>query len=121
MEKAGGHTLKMHVSQTNNELILRLAINPKLYATSTFTDKRTAINAVKENLRYNANEIAEWLKSNLTTPKGFECMHKHSLGNGLFKGKKNIIDGLLQSRIVLEKDKKQNIGFKILTAFPTID
>lgn len=85
---------------------------------SSFTDTRTAINAAKENLRNNAKEVAQWLKSNPTKPKVLEFSHKYEIGYGVQKGNMPPIYGLKKSRIILEKDSTQKLGFKIITAFP---
>jgi hypothetical protein len=119
-EKAGGHTLERHVGKTNNELISRAA-QGKVDAASSFIDKHTAINAVQENLRNNSRDVAHWLKSNMTTPKVFEFSHKHPVGLGVLGGKKNPIYDLTRSKVVLEKDATQALGFKILTAFPIME
>ena len=119
MEKAGGHTLREHVSKTHSELMLR-AIQDEAEAITTFTNKRTAINAVKQNLRNNAKEIAEWLISNppLDKKKSFEYLHSYDIGKGIIKGKKNAPCDLAKSKIVLIPSQADELGFKILTAFP---
>ena len=118
MKKAGGHTLEKHVGQTNNELILR-AMNSKIGAASSFTNKHTAINAVKENLRNNAEEIAKWLRSNQhIKQKAFEFLHDNTIGYGVTQGKKCPVYNLKVSKVVIEIDKTQDLGFKILTSFP---
>ena len=119
MERAGGHTLKEHVGQTINDLTRRAA-GGKINAASNFTNKRTAINAVKENLRNNAEDIALWLKSNpsLKDQMVVEFSHPHPIGQGVFGGKKNPAYDLVKSRIVLRPDPTQDLGFKIVTAFP---
>ncbi len=119
MEGAGGHTLERHVGRTHNDLLLR-SMRDEAGAITTFTNKRTAINAVKENLRNNAKEIAEWLKSNpgLDKKKSFEYLHSHDIGKGIIKGKKNSLCNLVTSKIVLIPSQADELGFKILTAFP---
>lgn len=121
MEKTGGHTLERHVSQTINELIGRAA-GGKVEAASSFTNKRTAINAVKENLRNNAEQIAKWLKSNPSSKDQIviEFSHSYSIGCGVPKGGKIPIYNLISSQIVLRPDSTQMLGFKIATAFPII-
>ncbi len=118
MEAAGGHTLSRHVSITNNELLQRLSKAKNINASSTFPDKYTAISCVKENLRNNAREIATWLETNPTTEKMFEVQHNYLIGRGIKKGKNSSVE-LTKSRIILAPSKSNNLGFIILTAFPT--
>jgi hypothetical protein len=118
MEKAGGHTLKKHVGNSTNKITTR-ASRDKIKRASCFTNKRTAINAVKENLRNNADKIAKWLQSSLADDqKAFDWGHAYGVGEGILQGKKNITYGLKTSKIVLEPDATLELGFKIITAFP---
>ncbi len=90
MEEAGGHTLEKHVSQTINNLTKRAAQDPKVNVASSFIDKHSAINAVKENLRNNAEEIAGWLKSNPASKDQLvvDSLHKYPVGSSVSKGNK---------------------------------
>jgi hypothetical protein len=118
MERAGGHTLSKHVSKSLNYLIAR-ASAPGADGASSFFSKRIAIKTVKENMRYNAENIALWAKaSSPGTKKSFEFCHSHSIGKGFLKNKTNLIDRFNTSRIVLTIEELQPMGFKILTAFP---
>jgi hypothetical protein len=119
-EKAGGHTLEKHVSQTVNDLTKRAAQDPTTSIASTFVNKHTAINAVKENLRDNAEEIAQWLKSNPASKSQLvvDCLHKHPVGSSVSKGNKTPIYDLIKSRVVIRPDPDNILGFKIITAFP---
>lgn len=120
MEKAGGHTLEKHVSQTNNDLIKRTAKRSAIRNASSFTNKRTAIRAVKENLKNNADEIASWLTTNpsLDQKKSFDFLHPYSVGKGAIKSKQNTPYNLIKSRVVLVPNSTNELGFDILTAFP---
>jgi hypothetical protein len=118
MEELGGHAMERHVSKNNDWLGYR-AMHGKVKAASTFTDKHTAIKAVKENLRHNSREIVEWIKDKYTDPKiTFEFFHRHSLGKTIPKGKTTPIENLTTTRVVLIKDTDSCLGFKILTAYP---
>ncbi|MGF7048369.1 hypothetical protein J2T13_002877 [Paenibacillus sp. DS2015] len=119
MESAGGHTVDRHVSKTNEELIKR-AIQEDVEAATSFTDKNTAIKAIQENLRKNAEDIAEWLNESDTGRKMFDVSHKNPVGKGVLEDKKQVIYDLNDSRVVLIRDSTQELGFKILTSFPII-
>ena len=120
MEKAGGHTLEKHVGKTYDDLFLRAmeGINDTI---TTFSSKRTAINAVKENLKHNADEIASWLATQppLNKNKSFDFLHSYSIGTGIIKGKKNGLSPLSKSKIILVPCSSNEFGFEIITSFPT--
>ncbi|MGM9968246.1 MAG: RNase A-like domain-containing protein [Rummeliibacillus sp.] len=118
MESAGGHTLERHVSKTNEDLIKR-AIKEDVDATS-FKDKGTAIKAVQENLRKNADDIVQWLNETDAGRKIFDVSHKNPVGKGALEDNKQVINNLTDSRVVLVRDSTQELGFKILTSFPII-
>ena len=119
MEKAGGHTLERHVAKTNAELFAR-SLKIKAEAITTFSNKRMAINTVKESLKNHAEKISTWLSKSMSDELILESSHLHSIGNGIFKGKKSPFYNLTNSRIVLKKDLSCELGFKIVTAFPII-
>jgi len=121
MEKAGGHTLKEHVSKTHSKLISRIS-TIKTKTVTSFTNKHVAINAVKENLKYNAEKIASWLVTNPphNAKKSFDFLHPYHIGNGIIKGKRNGLQSLNESRIVLTPCLTNEFGFEIITSFPII-
>ena len=119
MEAAGGHTLDRHVSKTNEELIKR-AIQEDVEAATTFTNKQIAIKAIQENLRKNADDIAKWLNESDTGRKIFDVSHNHPIGKGVLRDKKHVVYNLTNSRVVLIRDSTQELGFRILTAFPIV-
>ena len=118
MEKAGGHTLEKHVAQTYDELMIRAAKGLK--NATTFTNKRIATKAVKENLKHHTEKIALWLNDPLENQIILEFSHSYPLGKGVLKGKKAPFNNLTSSRIVLKKDVTHDFGFKIVTAFPIL-
>lgn len=119
MELAGGHTIERHVSKTNQELIRR-AIKEDVDAATSYANKAIATKAVQENLRKNANEIAKWLNESDTGRKVFDVSHNYPIGKGALGDKKQIINDLSNSRVVLVRDSTSELGFRILTTFPVI-
>jgi len=99
MEKAGGHTLEKHVDQTNSDLTKRIAKSTIIKNASSFINKRIAIKAVKENLKYNATEIASWLitEPSLNQKKSFDFLHSYEIGKGIIKNIKNTPNNLIKS------------------------
>ena len=113
-----GHTVEKHVAQTNQDLIKR-AFQEGVDA-SSFTNQRTAIDAVKEALRKNTDDIAAWLANPESGKKAFTTLHNNPIGKGVQAGKNTVVEGITQSTIVLVKDATQEFGFKVLTAFPKV-
>ncbi|WP_248565397.1 RNase A-like domain-containing protein [Paenibacillus sp. L3-i20] len=119
MEEAGGHTLERHVSKTNEDLIKR-ANKEDVEATTSFTDKSTAIRSVQENLRKNADGIVKWVNESEKARVVFDVKHDNAIGKGVLQDKKTVKYDLNYSRIVVVKDVNQELGFRIITAFPIV-
>lgn len=60
-EEAGGHSLRKHVGQSDEQLRERLAGEPNLAAASTYTDRDTAERIVGLALEENRDKITRWL------------------------------------------------------------
>ena len=60
-EEAGGHTLRKHAGQSDDQLRERLQREPNIAAASTYTDRETAERVVGIALRENRDKIAPWL------------------------------------------------------------
>jgi hypothetical protein len=120
MEKAGGHTLEKHVAKKFDKLRARFG-SGEVNMASAFTNKKIAINAVKDNLRRNVKDIASWLVNDpIRKEIVVECSHSYTLGKGTLKSKKSPCYNLASSRMILRRDDTQSIGFKIITAFPVM-
>ncbi len=111
-----GHLLENHSSMTNEELISR-SFYDDVSATS-FENQSTAIRAVKENLRSNADAIADWINNSNTGKKAFSVEHANSVGYGAYSKTKQVTNGLTKSLVVLIRDPQQALGFRILTGYP---
>jgi Bacterial CdiA-CT RNAse A domain len=60
-EAAGGHILRKHVGQTDDELRDRLRREPRITGASTYTDRATADRAVGEAIAQSPDRIERWL------------------------------------------------------------
>jgi toxin YxiD len=60
-EEAGGHTLRKHVGQTDEQLRARLKREPNVAAASTYPDRDTAERVVGLALEVNRDKIGGWL------------------------------------------------------------
>jgi hypothetical protein len=118
MEKAGGHTLEQHVSKTCSDLSRRIAKSRFIKIASSFTTKRTALQAIKKSLRRNAEEIASWFTNSTKDQMVLEFSYQYPIGTAMLNKKKNPLYNLTYLRIILRRDLTNEFGFKILTAFP---
>jgi toxin YxiD len=60
-EARGGHILRKHVAQTEEQLRERLEREPRITGASTYTDRSTAEQAVGEAIAQSRGEIQRWL------------------------------------------------------------
>jgi toxin YxiD len=60
-EAAGGHILRKHVGQTDDELRDRLRREPRITGASTYTDRATAERAIGEAIAQSQDRIERWL------------------------------------------------------------
>ncbi|MGD0414835.1 MAG: RNase A-like domain-containing protein [Terriglobales bacterium] len=60
-EAAGGHILRKHVGQTDDELRERLQREPRITGASTYTDRPTAEHAVGAAIAASQDRIQRWL------------------------------------------------------------
>jgi Bacterial CdiA-CT RNAse A domain len=60
-EAAGGHILRKHVGQTDDELRERMQREPRITGASTYTDRATAEHAVGAAIAESQDRIQRWL------------------------------------------------------------
>jgi hypothetical protein len=121
-----GHLIEKHVSMSNEYLINR-AHSEGVPATS-FNNKSTALKAVQENIRKNAESITEWL-NNPNSRNDFKspCDHLFEIGYGVSiknqgnAASKQVQYGIKKSMLYLAKDPSMPEGFKIVTGYPIFD
>jgi hypothetical protein len=88
-EAEGGHTLRKHVGQTDEELRERLRHEPRITAASTWTDRETAESVVGSALDQNRDKIASWLNRQGGHPNLVVDYHSdstHPIGRTLRRG-----------------------------------
>ena len=61
-EAAGGHVLRKHVGQTDDQLRRRLQDEPNISGASTYTDRPTAEKAIGAAIAENRERIQHWLE-----------------------------------------------------------
>jgi hypothetical protein len=60
-EAAGGHILRKHVGQTDEQLLQRLDREPRITGASTYTDRQAAEQAVGAAIATSQDRIQHWL------------------------------------------------------------
>ena len=122
MDANGGHIQQRHVGK-DNDFLLRRAAQEHVAATS-FTNKKTATDAIQQNIRQNADIISNWLNDpDADTRLITEGAHSHPIGKGVNvncygTAAKSVTYNLTSSRAVLVKDVNMPNGYRIITAFP---
>ncbi len=61
-EAAGGHVLRKHVGQSDDQLRQRLQEEPNISGASTYTDRDTAEKAIGEAIAQNRERIQRWME-----------------------------------------------------------
>ena len=117
-EDQGGHTLRKHVGRTDNDLRQRLSDEPKIAAASTWTDRRTAEQAVGLALEQNRGKIEHWLArpgrhSNLVID--YDGDPSHPVGRTLQRGTAKS-EPCSHAVIVLRWAGEE--GYYVLTSYP---
>ncbi len=116
-EARGGHLIDRHIGKTDAELLQRLQRDPRIRASSTFTDRATAERVANEVLSNPQNivEINRWLNnpsSRRTLPLNYNG--NAIIGRVIDRGSNSASDAE-NAVIVLKKD---NQGSFIITGYP---
>ncbi|SFJ56544.1 MULTISPECIES: RNase A-like domain-containing lipoprotein [unclassified Bacillus (in: firmicutes)] len=113
-----GHTLERHVGKTDEQLKERLRTD-NVSAASTYYDKETATKAVKDSLKQHEKEIEKWLKESKENRLVLNTKHNFAVGKTVLKKDMRVKDGLRNTVTVLQRDKGSQLGFKIITSYPS--
>lgn len=109
-----GHTLLKHVGKTPEQLAERFVTEPKLYYSSSFTDRQVAETAIAQSLAKNREPIQSWLSEprevlRLSVDVGTEVGHSVTQSGTIVNASK--------IRLVLGKEDTM-LGYYIKTAYP---
>ncbi|WP_020061262.1 RNase A-like domain-containing lipoprotein [Bacillus sp. 123MFChir2] len=113
-----GHTIERHVGKTDEQLKERLRTD-NVSAASTYYDKEAATKAVKDTIKQHEKEIEKWLKESKENRLVLNTKHNFAVGKTVLKKDMRVKDGLQNTVTVLQKDKGSQLGFKIVTSYPS--
>lgn len=116
-EAAGGHTLLKHVGRSDAELAERLEREPKIRASSSFTDEATAEAAVRGAIEQQWPRIESWLREGASQRLPIEYRGQAVIGRGISRGDTEA-GPRTSARVVLERNADAPAGFFVLTAYP---
>ncbi|XWN32957.1 MAG: RNase A-like domain-containing protein [Devosia sp.] len=114
--RRGAHLIARHVGKTDAELVARLALDPKIRGSSTFTNRRVAERAVDETLAANQAKIAQFLSGR---GKTLPIEHNTSrvVGRGILRGGNRVVP-YSNVRVILKRDPGLSLGYRIQTGYP---
>ncbi|MBC6973838.1 hypothetical protein H9I32_16175 [Bacillus sp. Xin] len=113
-----GHTIERHVGKKEEDLKKRLQTD-KVSAASTYYDKEVATTAVKDSLKQHEKEIENWLKNSKENRLVLNTKHSFPVGKTVLKKDMSVKDKLMNTVTVLARDKSGELGFKIITSYPS--
>lgn len=116
-EHAGGHLIERHVGKSEGELIERLR-NENISASSSFRDLPEAERFVAETLGENQDRIDAWVDGQGGNRLVVNASFDASTGISVQRGETQAED-VFSVRLVLERSDALDIGYRIVTGYPT--
>ncbi|URL59487.1 hemagglutinin repeat-containing protein [Luteibacter flocculans] len=117
-EDAGGHLLKKHVGQSEQDLVDRLAAEPNISGSSSFYNRAAAENAVSQTIDANQKAVTNWLNNGSSGRLRLDYSLSDPVGISVSRGATSALD-VNSVRMILVRDASMPTGYKILTGFPT--
>jgi Bacterial CdiA-CT RNAse A domain len=117
-ESAGGHTLRKHVGQTDEQLRDRLGEEGNISAASTWSDRATAEHTVGLALEQNRDRINRWLNRSGRHPNlvlDYDGNQAHPIGRSLRRGTDRA-EACAHATIVLKW--AGSYDYYVLTSYP---
>ncbi len=116
-EDAGGHLIERHVGKTAGELLDRLQ-RENISASSSFRTLADAERFVAQTLDQNQPAIDAWLDGEGGRRLVVDARFDASTGISVQRGEREAED-VFSVKLVLERSDKLDIGYRIVTGYPT--
>ena len=113
-EYGRGHVLREHVGKTYDDLLTRLAKDPRKKYVSSFYDERSAETGIEAVLSRSKDDVFTWLRGTENV-RSFEVPVSADLGLVVARGGQVVPSSTV--RVVLIRDECQPESFQVLTAY----
>jgi hypothetical protein len=117
--RLGGHTIAKHVGQTEAQLRARLTVDLRIPTASTFSNLRSAEDAISKVLRLEAATIKSWAQNGGARPLRLQRDFGRAVGTGVVRATGQLAK-LTKVRVVLRYQAYNGKPYYILTAFPEL-
>ena len=114
--RIGGHTMVKHVGRTEAQLRARLIAEPWIDAASSFTNLRTAENAISKIMRMNVSQIKLWASASPHTPLRIVQDVGSQPGYGVIRATGQLVK-LSKVKIILKYETYNGKPYYILTSY----
>ncbi|MFL6162243.1 MAG: RNase A-like domain-containing protein [Jatrophihabitantaceae bacterium] len=109
-----GHTLLKHVGKTSRQLTRRFESEPRIFWSSSFTDRQTAESAIGRLLGERDSDIAQWLAGPVHR---LELRGDYGTEVGQSVSRDGVVHHPSSFRVVLFKEESR-LGYFVRTAYP---
>lgn len=116
-EDAGGHLIERHVGRTEQQLLDRLQ-RENISASSSFRDLPAAEHFVSETIVENQDRVDAWLDGKGGNRLVLDAHFDASTGISIQRGDTQAED-VYSVKLVLERSDALDIGYRIVTGYPT--
>ncbi|MDH5824749.1 hypothetical protein QFW77_17400 [Luteimonas sp. RD2P54] len=116
-EDAGGHLIERHVGKTEQSLLERVR-NENISAASSFRDLPEAEHFVAQTLDEHQDRIEAWRDGAGGNRLVVDARFDASTGISVARGASEAVD-VFSVRLVLERSDRLDIGYRIVTGYPS--
>nr|WP_257644090.1 RNase A-like domain-containing protein [Luteimonas salinisoli] len=116
-EDAGGHLIERHVGKSEQSLLERVR-SENISAASSFRDLPEAEHFVAETLGEHGDRIDAWLDGAGGNRLVVDARFDASTGISVARGESEAVD-VFSVRLVLERSERLDIGYRIVTGYPS--
>ena len=116
-EDAGGHLIERHVGKSEQWLVDRVR-NDNISAASSFRDLPEAEYFVSETIADHQGAVDDWLNGNGGNRLVIDSSFDATTGISVARGESQAED-VFSVRLVLERSDRLDIGYRIITGYPS--